>query len=123
MTLCFGSRRTRMPAVLRGAGRGSAKARSKSSASPSKHRAAAPRAGAAATPHIRISPRLIAAGAGFALVGVVAIVLATDHRASRLGRAASDGFLSETAAAGLRTDHVRLEGASPQAGADILRAA
>ncbi|HZZ88761.1 MAG TPA: cell division protein FtsQ/DivIB [Caulobacteraceae bacterium] len=112
-----------MPAVLRGAGRGSAKARSKSSASPSKGRAASTKAGAGASPRIHVSPKLIAAGAGLAVMAVAAIVLATDHHAERLARAARDSLLEQTAAAGLRADHVRLDGASAQASADILRAA
>jgi len=108
---------------LRGAGRGSAKARSKSSASPNKSRAASAKAAAATPSRIKISPRLIAAAAGVAVVGVAAIVLATDHRAERLVQAGADSFLSQTSAAGLRLQNVRLDGASPQASADILRAA
>ncbi len=108
---------------MRGAGRGSAKARSKSSASPTKSRAASAKAAAATSPRIRFSPRIIAAGAGLAVIGVAAIVLATDHRGERLVRAAADGFLAQTAAAGLRLETVRLDGASPEARDDILRAA
>ncbi|HEY2358016.1 MAG TPA: cell division protein FtsQ/DivIB [Phenylobacterium sp.] len=66
---------------------------------------------------------MVAAGAGVAVLGVLGIVLATDHRAERLAQAANDGFLNETAVAGLRLENVRLYGASPQASADILRAA
>jgi cell division protein FtsQ len=112
-----------MPAVVRGAGRGSAKARSKSSAGPSKSRAASAKAAAATSPRIHISPRLIAAGAGVAVIGVVGIVLGSDHRGEHLAQAAADGFLAQTAAAGLRLQNVRLEGASPQSSADILHAA
>jgi cell division protein FtsQ len=112
-----------MPAVVRGAGRGSAKARSKSSNSPTKSRAASAKAAAATSPRIQLSPRLIAAAGALAVVGVGTIVLATDHRAERLVQAANDGFLSQTAAAGLRLQTVRLDGASPQSSADILRAA
>jgi cell division protein FtsQ len=112
-----------MPAVLRGAGRSSAKARSKSSASPTRSRAASAKAAAATPPRIQFSPRLIAAGAGLAAVGVVAIVLATDHRGERLAQASADGLLNQTAAAGLRLQSVRLDGASPQSSADILHAA
>jgi len=108
---------------VRGAGRGSAKARSKSSASPSKGRAASAKAAAATPSRIRLSPRLIAAGAGVAVVGVAAIVLATDHRGERLAQAATDGFLSQTSAVGFRLQNVRLDGASPQSSADILHAA
>ena len=108
---------------MRGAGRGSAKARSKSSASPSKSRAASAKAAAATPPRIRVSPRLILAGASLAVIGVTAIVLVTNHRAERLVRAAAEGFLNQTAAAGLRLQQVRLDGASPQSSADILHAA
>lgn len=108
---------------MRGAGRGSAKARSKSSASPNKSRAASAKAAAAAPSRIRLSPRLIAAGAGLAVVAVGAIVLATDHRAERLVQAGANGLLSQTSAAGLRLQNVRLAGASPQSSADILHAA
>ena len=108
---------------MRGAGRGSAKARSKSSASPNKGRAASAKAAAATSPRFRLSPRLIAAGAGVAFVGVAAIVLATDHRGERLVHAAGDGFLAQTSAVGFRLQNVRLDGASPQSSADILHAA
>jgi cell division protein FtsQ len=66
---------------------------------------------------------LIAAIAGLAAIGVVGIVLATNHRAERLVQASADGLLAQTAAAGFRLDNVRLDGASPQSSADILRAA
>jgi cell division protein FtsQ len=112
-----------MPAVVRGAGRGSAKARSKSSASPNKGRAVSSKAAAATTPRIRISPRLIGAGACAAVVAVGAIVLVTDHRAERLAQATAHGLLAQTSAAGLRLQNVRLDGASPQSSADILHAA
>jgi len=58
-----------------------------------------------------------------AVVGVAAIVLATDHRGERLAQAATDGFLSQTSAVGFRLQNVRLDGASPQSSADILHAA
>jgi cell division protein FtsQ len=111
-----------MPAVVRGAGRGSAKARSKSSASPLKPRPAG-KAGAASRPHIPLSPRLIVAGVALAIVGAGAIVLVTNHRGARLAQAAADAVLQQSAAAGLRLQSVRLDGASPQSSADILHAA
>jgi cell division protein FtsQ len=58
-----------------------------------------------------------------AVIGAIAIVLATDHRGERLARAAGDGLLRRSAAAGLRLRTVRLDGASPQSSGDILRAA
>lgn len=108
---------------MRGAGRSSAKARSKSSASPLKSRSASGKSGGAARPALRISPPIVLALSGAAALGVAAIVLATNDRGARLVQAASDGFTNATASAGFRLAAVRLEGASPQSSADILRAA
>jgi cell division protein FtsQ len=66
---------------------------------------------------------MVLALTGLAVVGVAAIVLATNHRGERLVTAANDAVVSATAAAGFRLDDVRLDGASPQSSADILRAA
>jgi cell division protein FtsQ len=108
---------------MRGAGRSSAKARSKSSASPLKSRPTPAKAGAGAGPVTSISPRLVFAVSGLALAGVVAITLATDHRGARLLNAGGDAFNAAMAEAGVRLETVRLDGASPQSSADILRAA
>jgi cell division protein FtsQ len=54
---------------------------------------------------------------------MLGIVLATDHRGERMVQAGADGALAQSAAAGFRIDNVRLDGASPQATADILHAA
>jgi cell division protein FtsQ len=60
---------------------------------------------------------------GLAVAGVLAIALVTDHRGERLVAGAGNGALQATAAMGFRLDNVRLDGASAQASADILRAA
>ena len=54
---------------------------------------------------------------------MLGIVLATDHRGERLVQAGADDILAQSAAVGFRVDNVRLDGASPQATADILHAA
>ena len=113
---------------MRGAGRSSAKARSKSSASPQKSRPASGKSGGAARPGARtsaasVSPRIVFAVSGLAIVGVAGIALATNHRAERLASAAGDAFTNGTADAGFRLDDIRLNGASAQSSADILRAA
>ena len=108
---------------MRGAGRSSAKARSKSSASPQKSRPASGKSGGAARPAMRISPRIVVALSGVAVAGVAGIVLATNHRGERLVEAASNAVTSQTAAAGFKLAEVRLDGASAQSSADILRAA
>jgi cell division protein FtsQ len=112
-----------MPAAMRGAGRSSAKARSKSSATAVKSRPTPAGAGAAGRSPMSFSPRVIFAVSGLAVAGVVAIVLATDHRGARVVQAAGDAFIQGTADAGFRLQTVRLDGASPQSAADILRAA
>jgi cell division protein FtsQ len=112
-----------MPAAVRGAGRSSAKARSKSSASPQKSRSTPAKAGGAARRGMHISPRIVFALSGLAVAGVAAVVLATNHRAERLVAAADDTFINGSAAAGFRLADVRLQGASAQSSADILRAA
>jgi cell division protein FtsQ len=108
---------------VRGAGRSSAKARSKSSASPLKSRPTPARAGAAAQGRFVVTPGLVFAVSGLAVAGVLAIALATDHRAERLVASAGDAALHGSAALGLRLQSVRLDGASAQSSADILRAA
>jgi cell division protein FtsQ len=72
---------------------------------------------------VGISPRIVLPLSGLAIVGVAGIVLATNHRGERLVEAASDAVTNGTAAAGFRLADVRLDGASPQSSADILRAA
>src|ERR1700723_3014443 len=99
-----------MPAALRGAGRSSAKARSKSSASPQKGRSAPVKPGGAARSAMSVPPRLVFALAGVALVGVVAVALATDHRGARLVASAGDAALQGAAEARFRLENVRLAG-------------
>jgi cell division protein FtsQ len=50
-------------------------------------------------------------------------VLATNNRGERLVAATGEAFTNATADAGFRLDNVRLQGASIQSSADILRAA
>jgi cell division protein FtsQ len=108
---------------VRGGGRSSAKPRSKSSASPQKSRPASGKSGGAARRSLHLSPRIVFALTGLGVLAVGGIVLATNHRAERMVGAASDAFTNGTAAAGFRLADVRLDGASPQSSADILRAA
>ena len=84
-----------MPAAMRGAGRSSVKARSKSSATAVKSRPTPAGAGAAGRSPMSFSPRVIFAVSGLAVAGVVAIVLATDHRGARVVQAAGDAFMLE----------------------------
>lgn len=118
-----------MPAVVRGAQRGGAKARSKSSASPPRSSAGARKSGPQAAAKVRaadgfrLSPRLIVGLTAVALAGGVAIVLATGGRAEKLIEAADSAATDRAAAMGFRLANVHLQGASAEASADILKAA
>ena len=70
-----------------------------------------------------MTPALVFGVCGLAVAGVLAIALATDHRGERLLASAGNAALQGSAALGLRLQSVRLDGASPQSSADILRAA
>jgi len=72
---------------------------------------------------VRIAPPVVFALSGIAVVGVAGIVLATNHRGERMVSAAGEAFTNGTADAGFRLTDIRLQGASPQSSADILRAA
>lgn len=112
-----------MPAAVRGAGRDSVRARSKSSASPQKTRPSSAKAEPAARARIHISPKVVLGGTGAVLLAAVVIAGATGHRAERLAAAAAGAVGDTIADAGLRVQSVRLDGASPDAEADILHAA
>lgn len=112
-----------MPAGVRGAGRSSAKARSKSSSSPQKVRSAPEAPGAAARPRLPIPPRVVVAVTGAVICAALAVAAATGHRGEKLAAAMGDAAMQQTAQLGFRLQDVRLVGASPQSSADILRAA
>jgi cell division protein FtsQ len=65
---------------------------------------------------------VLIAAAGLIAVAL-ATALATGHRGERLAQAAGDGVAARFGAAGFRLQRVRVEGASPTATADIVRAA
>jgi cell division protein FtsQ len=69
------------------------------------------------------SPKLVLGGAALLLAVVGLGVLATGHRAENLAADARAGVEARFADAGFRLRKVRVEGASPAAMADILRAA
>jgi cell division protein FtsQ len=70
-----------------------------------------------------VAPRLVVALTFVALAGLIVVALATDHRGVRVVASAGDAAIHGAADAGFRLETVRLEGASPQSSADILRAA
>jgi cell division protein FtsQ len=72
---------------------------------------------------VRITPPVVFALSGIAVVSVAGIVLATNDRGERLVAATGEAFTNATADAGFRLADVRLQGATAQSSADILRAA
>ena len=114
-----------MPAAMRGAGRNSAGARSKSSSPKQSRKPAKPAAAARAPSHLSIAvpPKWIAAGVGFAVLGGLAIAGATDRRAERLSAGLRDDLVQRAADTGFRVDHISLQGASTRSYGDILAAA
>jgi len=108
---------------VRGAGRGSAAARSKSSASPLKTRPSPAKAEPAARSRIAISPAIVLGGTGLVLVGALVVAGLTGHRAEKLAAATGQAIEESIAEAGPRLQTVRLDGASAQSSADILHAA
>jgi cell division protein FtsQ len=117
-----------MPAALRGGSRVEAKPRAKTSLKAA-GRARPKAAGRAARGRARgpapggPSPKLILAGTTAVLLLALAGVLATGHRAGRLADAARAGLDARLGQAGFRLRAVRIEGASPAATADIVKAA
>ena len=121
-----------MPAAVRGGPRAQAKPRGKApqkSAPKSPSRARSKTAGrplpsrSAPPAGQGPSPKLILAGAVLLLAMVGAGVLATGHRAQKIGTAVQTGVDNRFAQAGFRLRKVRIEGASPMAMPDIVRAA
>ncbi|RAK60601.1 cell division protein FtsQ [Phenylobacterium hankyongense] len=118
-----------MPAALRGGPRVPASPRGKAPPSPTRQRAAPPRPGAPAggrppAPHgPGLSPKnalIVAAGV---LVLALIVGLGTGHRGERLVQAAGSSIDGRFGQAGFRLRAVHVEGASPMATADIVRAA
>ena len=120
-----------MPAALRGGSRVQAKPRAKPSAS-SKPRAQQRKATPAASiPHAKLraaqgvglSPTHALIGAAGVLAFALVVTLATGERAQRLGGAVNTAVAGQFGHLGFKLAAVRVQGASPMATADILKAA
>jgi cell division protein FtsQ len=115
-----------MPAAVRGARRADAKPRTRIAAAPARSRAPAggrPAAKLQAARGVGLSPGLaLTAVAGVLVIGI-AITLATGGRGERLAAETQQGFLNQSAAAGFKVGAVHVQGASPMAQPDVLRAA
>lgn len=111
-----------MPAVVRGAGRNSAKPRAKAPANRGGPRKASqpPRPAAKLRAARGVLPPRVALGVVGGVLGIGLIVtLATGHRGERLAHAAVS---SSTAGFGFKLDKVHIQGASPMAQQAVLDA-
>lgn len=113
-----------MPAALRGGSPAQAKPRAKVP-SPKRPRAAASRSPAPAQARASsgLPPKLILAAAAGVIVAAVVGVMVTGERGQHLAQDTNFAINSRIGAAGLRLKAVHVEGASPMATADIVRAA
>jgi cell division protein FtsQ len=120
-----------MPAAVRGGSRTQAKPRAKGPANASRPRAPQNKGKGAgyapgklrAAQGIGLSPQH-ALGAAAAVLGLALIVtLATGHRSERVVESFSGGLRGVTAGLGFKLAAVHVQGASPMAEADILKAA
>lgn len=119
-----------MPAAVRGGSRNEAKPRAKAPANASRPRAPRGGKGAGYTPGklnaaqgIGLSPYAALGCAAGVLVIALAVTLATGHRGERVAQGFSDTLGNATAGLGFKLAAVHVQGASPMAEADILKAA
>jgi cell division protein FtsQ len=111
-----------MPAAVRGGSRRQAKPPVKA-ARPVAAKAAARRTAASAREAHGLSPKLALSGALVVLALAVGAALATGHRGERLVAGVGSRIDARFGAAGFRLRTIEVEGASPLATTDIVRAA
>lgn len=116
-----------MPAAVRGEPRVQANPRAKAAASPRGKRPPSPKPaqppGRGGATGFNLSPKAVLAAAAGVLVLALGATLATGHRGERLVQGIVHGVDTRFAAAGFRLKKVHVEGASPMATADIIKAA
>ena len=118
-----------MPAALRGGSRTQARPRAKAPASSSRSRSSPAKGGAYAPAKLRaaqgigLSPQQALGAASAVLMVALAVTLATGHRGERLMEGAAATAKGATGALGFKLATVHVEGASPMATRDILKAA
>lgn len=115
-----------MPAVMRGAGRGSAKPRAKAPASRGsgpRKASQAPRPAAKLRAARGVLPPMVALGVvgGVLAVGLI-VTLATGHRAEAVAHGVGSAVAGQTAGLGFKLEKVHIQGASPMAQQAVLDA-
>ena len=110
-----------MPAAVRGGSRLKAKPSPKTAPKAARPATATRRAPVAE--HRGLSPRVALIGAVAVLALALGVTLATGHRGQRLVAAVGSGIDNRFGAAGFRLKTIEVQGASPMATADIVKAA
>ena len=112
-----------MPAAVRGGSRIKAKPSPKTAPKATRPAAASATRRAPAPEGHGLSPRLALTGAVAVLALALGVTLATGHRGQRLASAVGSGIDGRFGAAGFRLKTIQVEGASPMAIDDIVKAA
>jgi cell division protein FtsQ len=116
-----------MPAAVRGGSRVQANPRAKAPAGPRGKRPASPKPalpqGRGGPPGPGLSPKTVLFAAAAVVALALGVTLATGHRGERLVQAFEHGADAKFAQAGFRLKKVHVQGASPMATADIIKAA
>ena len=112
-----------MPAAVRGGSRLKAKPSPKTAPKATRPAAASATRRAPAPEGHGLSPRLALTGAVAVLALALGVTLATGHRGQRLASAVGSGIDGRFGAAGFRLKTIQVEGASPMAIDDIVKAA
>jgi cell division protein FtsQ len=114
-----------MPAVMRGAGRGSAKPRAKAPASRGGPRQAstASRPAAKLRAARGVLPPMMAVGVAGAVLAVgLVVTLSTGHRGERVAHGVGVAMAGQSAGLGFKLNKVHVQGASPMAQQSVLDA-
>jgi len=116
-----------MPAAVRGERRADAKPRTRVVATPVRTRSSSGSGRPVAKPRASRGPALppwvALSAAGLVLVAGVSLTLATGHRGERLVATTQAGMANQLAGAGFKLKSVHIQGASPMARDDVLKAA
>jgi len=117
-----------MPAAVRGGSRTQARPRAKAAAGPSRARSAHGKGGGYAPGKLKaaqgagLTPQQALGATGAVLALAAVITLATGHRGEHLAQGFVSSVQGATGGMGFRLASVHVEGASPMASADIMKA-
>jgi len=117
-----------MPAAVRGGSRTQARPRAKAAAGPTRARSAQAKGGGYAPGKLKaaqgigLTPQQALGATGAVLAVAVLVTLATGHRGEHVAGGIASAMLGATGGLGFKLAAVHVEGASPMATADIMKA-